>query len=130
MSKRRSEIMAWLREEARVCEAAEDPNEECYEMLHEAANEIEALETRGRAAAGEQTRGSGTAGTASRKDWVSIIGADGPQGAGVGGVRILSQRAAAPAWRDLPRWQAGPSKGGHPLGVGGTAFGLRFSGSS
>jgi AAA+ ATPase superfamily predicted ATPase len=43
MSKRRSEIMAWLREEARVCEAAEDPNEECYEMLHEAANEIEAL---------------------------------------------------------------------------------------
>lgn len=43
--KRRSEILAWLREEARVCEAAEDaePYNECWSMLHEAADEIEAL---------------------------------------------------------------------------------------
>jgi predicted RNase H-like nuclease (RuvC/YqgF family) len=44
MSKRRNEIMAWLREEARVHESQEEPNEDYYEMLHEAANEIEELE--------------------------------------------------------------------------------------
>lgn len=35
-------LIAWLREEARICEAMEEPNLDYYEHLHDAANEIEA----------------------------------------------------------------------------------------